>query len=268
MSESDAAVGAGGPFQQVTSVRLYQRIVQQVEDAVARGEIKPGERLPSEREMVAQFGASRPTVREALRVLESRGMIRSRPGDPNGPEVLAFTPRGLAEQMAWLARVEGVGVAELVSYRMILDGSANMLAARLRSEAELEAMEQTIAAMEAAIDKGFDEFSRADVAFHDAVAQASRNPLIQVSNQVVREVVLTLISDKVSKARNRKALMRESLEHHQEVLEAIRQRDGVGAARISRRNLYDYYSGYVPREERDALLALLEGETGGVGEAR
>ncbi len=247
-------------FQPVQSVRLYQRIVEQIEGAIARGELSPGQRLPSERELVAQFGASRPTVREALRVLESNGLVRSRPGDPNGPEILAFSPTVLAKQMTRLAQVDEMSIAELISFRMILDGSANLLAARLRSEGELAAIEETLTIMEKAIDQGFDEFSQADVAFHDAVAKASRNSLIQVCNQVVRGVVLSLISDKVTRARNSRALMRESLQHHKEVFEAIRRGDGPGAARISRRNLYDYYAGYVPKSDREPLLALLEAE--------
>ena len=247
-------------FQQVQPVRLYQRIVEQIEEAIASGELKPGERLPSERDLVTQFGASRPTVREALRVLESSGVVRSRPGDPNGPEILPFSPTGLAKQMTRLARVEQMSIADLVSFRMILDGSANMLAARLRSEDELATIEKTIAVMETTIDEGYDQFSEADVAFHDAVALASRNALIQVCNNVVRGVVLSLISDKVTRARNSKALMRESLQHHKEVLEAIRAGDGPGAARISRPNLYDYYAGYLPKKDREPLHALLVAE--------
>lgn len=252
----------GARFEQVQPVRLYQRIVEQIEGAIATGQLKPGQRLPSERELVAQFGASRPTVREALRVLESSGLVRSRPGDPNGPEILPFSPNGLTKQMTRLVQVDEMSIAELVSFRMILDGSANLLAARLRSEEELAVMEQTIAVMEASIDRGFEEFSEADVAFHDAVAEASRNALIQVCNKVVRGVVLSLISDKVTRARNSKALMRESLQHHEEVLDAIRAGDGPAAARISRQNLYDYYSGYVPEADREALMALLEAEPG------
>ena len=248
----------GKQFQQVRPVRLYQRIVEQIEEALANGDLKPGQRLPSERELVAQFGASRSTVREALRVLESSGVVRSRPGNPYGPEILPFTPSGLTKQMTRLAQVEHLSLAELISFRMILDGSANMLAARLRSSEELAAMEQAIAVMADAIDLGYAEFSKADVAFHDVVALASRNALIQICNQVVREVVLSLISDKITRARSSKALMRESLRHHQEVLEAIRGGDGPGAARISRQNLFDYYAGYVPKLDREPLLALLE----------
>jgi DNA-binding FadR family transcriptional regulator len=250
-------MGEGAQFEQVRPVRLYQRIVEQIEGALAQGELKPGERLPSERELVTQFGASRSTVREALRVLESNGVVRSRPGDPNGPEILPFSTQGLTKQITRLTQVDEVGLGELISFRMILDGSANMLAARLRTQDELASMEATIEVMRETIDLGYEEFSEADVAFHDAIARVSRNSLIQVCNQVVRGVVLSLISDKISRSRNSKALMRQSLHHHEEVLEAIRAGDGPAAARIYRRNLYDYYAGYLPKGEREPLLALL-----------
>ena len=91
---------ANGPqFQPVQTVRAYQRIVEQVEEALARGDLAPGQRLPSERELVAQFAVSRSTVREALRVLESNGVVRSRPGDPNGPEILPFSHSAL--RVSW-----------------------------------------------------------------------------------------------------------------------------------------------------------------------
>ncbi|MFI7704008.1 FadR/GntR family transcriptional regulator [Nonomuraea sp. NPDC049480] len=250
----------GAQFRQVTPVRLYQRIVEQIEQAIARGDLKPGQRLPSERELVTQFGASRPTVREALRVLESNGLVRSRPGDPNGPEILPFSSAGLTKEMTRLVRFDTMSMAELISFRMILDGSASLLAARLRSQEELSSMERTIAAMSDAIEAGYEEFSKADVAFHEVVARASRNSLIEVCNQVVRGAVLSLISDKVAHALNSTALMRESLHHHQEVLEAIRAGDGLAASRISRRNLYDYYAGYVSENEQGLLLALLDEE--------
>ena len=63
---------------------------------------------------MTQFGASRPTVREALRVLESNGIVRSRPGDPHGPEILPFSPHGLAKQMTRLTRVDQMSIADLV----------------------------------------------------------------------------------------------------------------------------------------------------------
>jgi GntR family transcriptional repressor for pyruvate dehydrogenase complex len=251
-------VSAPAPFEQVRPVRLYERIIEQIEGAIASRTLRPGQRLPSERELVTQFGASRSTVREALRVLESNGVIRSRPGDPNGPEILPFSSQALSTQLTRLARVDGVDLGELISFRMVLDSSANLLAARLRTDAELAEIEATIEVMRGAIDLGYEEFSEADVAFHEAIARVSSNSLVQVCNQVVRGVVLSLISDKIARSRNSQALMRESLRHHEEVLEAIRAGDGPAAARISRRNLYDYYAGYLPKAEREPLRALLD----------
>lgn len=249
---------AKGPqFQPVQPVRAYQRIVEQVEDALANGELSPGQRLPSERELVTQFAVSRSTVREALRVLESNGIVRSRPGDPNGPEILPYSAAALRKQMARLARVDELTLSELIGFRMIMDGAAIQLASRLRTPEQLEEMEQTLVAMREAIDVDFDAFSEADLAFHDAVARVSRNSLIQICNEVVRGVVLGLIADKIAHAKNSRALMLESLQHHTEVVEAIRAGDGHAAARIARQNLYDYYATYVPPPDRTPLHALL-----------
>jgi DNA-binding FadR family transcriptional regulator len=245
-------------FQPVQPVRAYERIVEQVEEALARGDLSPGQRLPSERELVTQFAVSRSTVREALRVLESNGVVRSRPGDPKGPEILPYSQSALRKQMVRLARVDELSLSELIGFRMIMDGAAIQLASRLRTDEQLAEMEQTLVAMREAIEVDFDAFSEADVAFHEAVARVSRNSLIQVCNEVVRGVVVGLISDKVAHASNGRALMLESLQHHTEVVEAIRAGNGHAAARIARQNLYDYYATYVPAPDQDHLRALLD----------
>lgn len=245
-------------FKPVTPVLAYQRVVEQIEGAIARGELRPGQRLSSERELMGQFSVSRSTIREALRVLQAGGLLRSRPGDPHGAEVLAFSPATLHKSMTSLARVDELSLCELVQFRMLLDASANQLAARLHTPAELTEMDAAISRMRAAADRGYDEFSAADVDFHEAVARASRNTLIQVCNDVVRSVVLNLIADRIVQSPDRRALMRQSIDHHAEVLEAVRARDGALAARLARQSLYDYYAGYLAEPERAALQALLE----------
>ncbi|SEG97119.1 DNA-binding transcriptional regulator, FadR family [Nonomuraea solani] len=249
----------GGPrFEPVRTVRAYERVVEQVEEAIESGALAPGGRLPSERELMVQFSVSRSTVREALRVLQARGLVRSRPGDPNGAEVLPFTPAALHKSMTTLARVAELSLAELVQFRMVLDGSAILLAARLRTEEQLAEMSRAVEAMKAAAADDADGFGAADVAFHDAVARASGNKLIQVCTDVVRSIVLRLISDKIAGAPDREALMRRSVRHHEEVIAAVRAGDGPLAARLSKKAMYDYYAAYVPVNERAALRALLE----------
>ena len=83
-------------FQPVKPVRTHESIVRQIEEAIYSGDVAPGERLPSERELVVQFGVSRASVREALRDLQSSGLLRSRPGDPvGGAEVQSFSSAAL-----------------------------------------------------------------------------------------------------------------------------------------------------------------------------
>lgn len=245
-------------FEPVHTVRAYERVVEQIEEHVLRGQLKPGDRLPSERTMMAQFGVSRSTIREALRVLESGGLVRSRPGDPAGPEILPFSSITLHKTFNRLVRTDQVGLGELIQFRMLLDGSANLLAARLATDEQIAEMAAAMENMEIAIDRGYVEFSEADVAFHDAVARGSRSTLIQVCSDVVRGVVLGLIAHKIADSPDSKALMRRSLNHHAEVLQAVRDRDGERAARLARHSLYAYYAEYVPPEERPLLQAMLE----------
>ncbi|MGN9842058.1 FadR/GntR family transcriptional regulator [Nonomuraea sp. H19] len=249
----------GGPrFEPVRAIRAYERVVEQVEGAIESGALCPGQRLPSERELMTQFSVSRSTVREALRVLQARGLVQSRPGDPNGAEVLPFSPAVLHKSMSTLARVAELSLGELVQFRMVLDAAAILLAARLRTDEQLAEMAAAVDRMKGAVEAGGDAFGAADVAFHDAVARASGNKLIQICTDVVRSIVVDLIADKIASAPDREGLMRRSIGHHEEVLAAVRAGDGPLAARRSRESMYDYYADYVKAEERAALKALLE----------
>jgi DNA-binding FadR family transcriptional regulator len=245
-------------FEPVATVRAYERVVEQIEEAVFSGQLKPGERLPSERELMTQFSVSRSTVREALRVLQAADMIRSKPGDPRGPEVLAASPVALHKSMQRLARSEHLGLAELLQFRMALDGSAHLLAARLRTDQNLADLDTALDAMREGLNQGYAEFSRADVAFHEAIARAAGNPLLVVCLEVVRGVVLDQIEGRLAHAQDQPALMRTWLAHHGEVLQAIRDCDGDLASRLARRALYDNYAEYVPLDERALLQPLLD----------
>ncbi|MER7367045.1 FadR/GntR family transcriptional regulator [Nonomuraea wenchangensis] len=246
----------GGPrFEPVRAVRAYERVVEQIEEAVESGALTPGERLPSERELMVQFSVGRSTVREALRVLQARGLVRSRPGDPNGAEVLPFSPVVLKKSMTTLARVSELSLGELVQFRMVLDATAVLLAARLRTEEHLAEMAAAVEDMKAADTAAF---GAADAAFHDAVARAGGNKLIQVCTDVVRAVMAGLVEDRLARAPDREALMRRGVAHHEDVIAALRAGDGPLAARLTRQWTYDSYAGHLPADERAALRALLE----------
>lgn len=242
--------------------RAYQRIVDHVEGAVAAGELKPGDRLPSERELVERFGVARSSVREALRVLESKELVRSRPGDPRGPLVLPFSIEPMRRSMALLTSSRTLTLPELVQFRMVVDASTNLMAAMRRTDAQLLAMERNIARMRESMAVGYEVFGRADLEFHELVAEAAGNKMIQVCGDVAREAILELITRTILDADDRAALMLQSLRHHGAVFAAISDRDGPRASRLAREGLYSYYADHVDEDAR-AVLAALVLECGG-----
>lgn len=249
----------GISFEPVQPVRAYERVVEQVELALLRGELKAGERLPSERELMKQLAVSRSTVREALRVLESHGVVRSRPGDPHGPVVLASGPAPLRKSLLRLATGDGVSLSELLQFRLLLEGPSAFLAAELRSDRDLAAMDAAIAVMRQSANKGLDEFAGADVDFHDAMARASGNRMIRVCAEVVRGVALNLITEKMKEHQAPRELMDSWVSRHEAVLDAIRRQDGRLASRLMQRDILDVYAPWMSDTDQAVLGRFIEG---------
>ncbi|MEV8015761.1 FadR/GntR family transcriptional regulator [Streptomyces sp. NPDC086554] len=247
-------------FKTVTPVRAYQRVAEQIEERILAGDLPPGSRLPAERELVNRFGVGRSTVREALRVLQSAGLIRSRPGDPLGAEVLGVSPDNLSQALGRLTRSSVATLGELVQFRMVLDAESNRLAARLHGEADLERMREQIARMESLSGgaASLHAFSEADALFHRAIAEASGNSLLGLCARAVHEAVVEAIEKKIAGVSDTAAWMERSIAHHREVLAAITLGDGRLAERLGRTALYEYYAEQVEPETRRLLAASVE----------
>ncbi len=130
-------------FRPVQRVRAYEAIVSQVEEAIRQGELQPGARLASERDLMAQFGVSRSTLREALRVLESNGLVRSRSDKQRGAEVLAFSAGPLAQSIRSLINIERLTLYDLIFFRMLVEGTLSGLAAAFHRGPDLEDLDKS-----------------------------------------------------------------------------------------------------------------------------
>lgn len=248
--------------QLTADARVFQRVVDHVQNAIAAGQLKPGDRLPSERELVEKFSIGRASVREALRVLESMGLVRSQPRDPRGPLVLPVSVGPVRRSVAMLTSAKVFGLAELVQFRMITDAAANLLAARRRTDAQLVRLERNMARMRQSMARGYAEFGRADMEFHEIIAEAAGNQLVQIYGDVTREAIVMLIQQKIHDADDQTALMLQSVRHHRAVFTAISDRDGLLASRLARETLYAYYADHVDEADR-AIMADLVLECGG-----
>jgi GntR family transcriptional repressor for pyruvate dehydrogenase complex len=244
-------------FHPAKPVKTYESIVHQIESAISRGDLRSGQRLPSERELVIQFGVSRASVREALRVLESAGLVRSRPGDPGGgAEVQSFSVAGLERSLGALASLSQLGPFELISFRMVIEGSATFLAALHRTGSQLEAMTKAHETMLSLIGGDQQEFSESDVRFHAVIAESCGNQLLRACNDVARSLVLEMIGENLARSSNLVELQKETCMRHGRVLECIRRKSAKRAMDLARLDLAEYYGPFVTEDEARQLLAL------------
>lgn len=167
-------------FSPVRTRRTFEEAVDQIAERVKLGDLRPGDRLPSERELAAQMEISRPTVREALKTLVDSGVIEVRPGSGGGAFVVNDRiPADLVEHQE-LRMGEVAGVLEA---RRLLEPRVAQLAALYATEEDFEAMAQTIEAQrEIARLPDFleheDRFLQLDLQFHLAIARATRNTTV------------------------------------------------------------------------------------------
>jgi DNA-binding FadR family transcriptional regulator len=242
-------------------VRAYEVIVDQIENAIYTGQLTPGARLPSERELMAQFGVSRASVREALRVLAAGGLIASRGTDPGGgAEVLPFSTDSLRKALTSLVALEQLDLLALVQFRMVIEGNIAGLSAQLRSEEALAAMEAQFTEMQTALSKDYDAFAAADVAFHQAVNDSVQNPLLAVCNEVARGVTITLAGLRSAQREDPQQFRQDQLLRHRQMFEAIRDRDAPAAVRAARQHLYETFEEFLPEEQRRQLQPLINAE--------
>jgi GntR family transcriptional regulator, transcriptional repressor for pyruvate dehydrogenase complex len=252
-------------FEPIRTLRAHEVILEQLQRKILEGELAPGDRLPSEREMMETFGVSRPTIREALRVAESLGLVSVRHGDPGGPRVLGQPSLGVTRVLEGLLSAERTSAAELLETRMVLEGTAARLAAS-RAGADLGPLEEALREMTGAADHA--SFVAADATFHRLVAEVGGNRLLVVILTALRDPISRLIaaglasdpeSGTGSGSGSGSGARERILRRHGEILEAIRARDGAEADRLSRRHLVELYASLVPAGDRPRLESLAGG---------
>lgn len=251
-------------FSPVQKVSAYESIVQQVESAIESGELKPGDRLPSERQLMSDFSVSRATVREALRVLQANDIIESRPGDPKGPVVMPYSPRVLEKAMARLANLEGISRLELLQFRVLIEGHSCILAAINRTDEELaQIRHHALALAEVATAQDERQFGKYVDQFHASIRRASRNRLMEVCGSVVGGVMTDMVDRRLSVDVDRRSRLERSARDASTLVDAIEARQAKEAGSMAVSNIYRYYADDLDAAERSALASFLDLPLGG-----
>ena len=169
-------------FAPIERRKVYEQVSERLSAQIGTT-LQPGDALPSERELAERYRVGRSSVREALRMLESRGLIESR---GSGTFVIAPWRNPFQEPLSLVVAGEDVDRTQLFEVRRMLEAEAAALAARRRSLGDLELMHEATDEMEAAIDSA-DAYVAADIRYHLVIAEATGNRLLLHLMQAIRE---------------------------------------------------------------------------------
>jgi GntR family transcriptional regulator, transcriptional repressor for pyruvate dehydrogenase complex len=162
------------PFQPVSSEKLSQAVVRQVEQLILRGILRPGERLPAERELAKRLDVSRPSLRDAIARLEKSGLLTAKPGA--GVYVADVLGGAFSPPLIELFARHDEAVFDYLSFRRDMEGLAAERAARLASQTDLKVVDATFRKMETAQNtRAPEDEAQLDAQFHMAIIEASHN---------------------------------------------------------------------------------------------
>jgi GntR family transcriptional repressor for pyruvate dehydrogenase complex len=162
------------PFQRVAPEKLSQSVVRQIEELVLRGILRPGERLPSERDLAEKLGVSRPSLREAIGELSEAGLLISRAG--SGVFVAEVLGSAFSPALVRLFATHEEAVFDYIAFRRDMEGLAAERAARHGSDTDLKVIDTIFRKMEAAhLKRDPTDEAQLDAAFHMAIIDASHN---------------------------------------------------------------------------------------------
>lgn len=216
------------PFQPIKPKKVSNQIADQIRASILNGDFAPGDKLPPERELVKMFGVSRPSVREALNILESAGMVSTYQG--GGTIVLSLVEASDAHPLRKLIRLEKDRALDVIEVRKCVESWTSYYAAQRALPADIRDMEEIVAKMRQNL--GETHHSEVlDASFHVVIARSTHNILWmhlmqnlfdafeEFQQSVWRAVYITLDDHHLL------------LEHHSNIFEAIKARDPEGARR-------------------------------------
>lgn len=233
------------PFEPVQPEKLSTAVTRQIEKLILRGILRPGERLPSERELSDRLGVSRPSLREAIAELQDKGLLSARPGA--GIYVADVLGSAFSDALIGLFADHDEAVFDYVSFRRDMEGLAAERAARYASDTDLLVLQAIFDKMEAAHQKRdpTDE-ARLDADFHLAIIEASNNVIMLHMMRSMYQLLQRGVfynRQTMFKQRTTRDML---LDQHRAINDALQARDPAGA-----RAAVEAHLSYVERALQD-----------------
>jgi GntR family transcriptional regulator, transcriptional repressor for pyruvate dehydrogenase complex len=223
--------GGMAVYKLVRTSRLYEQIVQQIEESILKGDLKPGDQLPAERELAQRFGVSRTAVREAVKALREKGLVEAYSG--RGTFITDGTSQAVRQSFDLMVKIgQPEGSTHLAEVRAILEPGIAALAASRAQESDLAVLREAVAVMDRA-QRDPDAYIEADLDFHLALAEAASNPLILS----LIDSIVGLLREQRMRIFNVAGGPERGQFHHKRILEAMERRDPEKASEAMRAHL-------------------------------
>jgi GntR family transcriptional repressor for pyruvate dehydrogenase complex len=246
-----------GVFKTVRPDKVSESISQQIRSAIFSGQLKPGDKLPSERELIERFGVSKASMREALRSLEVLGFVEIRKGVSGGAVVTEVHPQKARELFANFLHFKNLSLAHLGEVRSVLETHTAAAAARSMSPADLARLRALVREGEADLERGdLSRLRHNEIEFHRVVGNACCNPLLSF----ILDAVHHLLVDAKDILQPSLEFSHKVLRAHQAICMALEKRDPEAARRQMARHLRDVERDLARLQNR--LLANAAGRAG------
>jgi len=244
---SDTANGGERPlsFPRLERTSVGLQAAEAIKALILAGDLQPGDALPSERDLAVMLGISRPSLREAIRVLSAMNVVEPRHG--GGTYVTSLDPRLLAQPVSFLLQVDPAAFSHLLEVRQVLEvGAARLAAPRISAETLVSLQHLADAAEQALPDPA--RYLELDYEIHTAIIEATGNPIYMSLYESIAD--LSLESRK--RTARSPAVRRRAHEDHVAIIAALRRHDAAAAAQAMSAHL----------EVMQQALTAYETETG------
>jgi DNA-binding FadR family transcriptional regulator len=222
--------------------KMAELVASEIRTRIVRGQLKDGDSLPSEPDLMATFGVSRPTLREAFRVLESERILSIRRGAKGGAQVREPSAEAAARIAGFVLQYQQATLGDVFEARLAIEPMAAGLCARHRTAEDLVVLEDALAHESAQVKlKDPDAYSLASTEFHRLVVQTCGNRTLALFRTIVAEIVEAhrkALQMQPASSRNRLVAMQRSHKSHVRLMSLIEAQDADGAETYWREHLH------------------------------
>lgn len=229
-------------FKKVEQNRVFHGVVVQLEEAILNGRFQPGEKLPPERELKETFEVGRGAVREALRVLEQKGLLEIRLGAQGGAIVTQPSGEPMLESLSLLVKRKEIPFEDIQEFRSTVEGRIASLAALRRTTEDMDRLQEILLKCEYFSENEYDwdGFLFEDGRFHQELSNIARNQLFSLIAVALHRNIHNYYDSRLQK---KKAILKENLQDLRAIFQAVKSGDSQQASQSMRNHIvrFDAY---------------------------